>query len=221
MAGLCAPLPTLRLRPRELQTHGLGPHVDPLLLHRIGLAPITPCRSPGAQSPQHHQEVRASSRRFPLPTRKASAQTLKTSANAGRECPRRLSMREGRAPQAREPPHLWLHLQKVKRSKVERAQYLPRRRGSSDFADADRLWDPTRDPTDRRPLPGSRIRRDFAQWKWGRVAGQNDDAARRICFDLVAVEPITEADVENAGHDRVDAGSSGCLWDISFHAGGL
>ena len=28
----------------------------------------------------------------------------------------------------------------------------------------------------------------------GRVAGQNDDAAGRICFDLVAVEPITEAD---------------------------
>src|ERR1700722_10198716 len=38
----------------------------------------------------------------------------------------------------------------------------------------------------------------------GRVAGQNDDAAGRICFDLVAVEPITEADVENARHERVD-----------------
>jgi hypothetical protein len=57
--------------------------------------------------------------------------------------------------------------------------------------------------------------RDFAQWKWG-VAGQNDDAAGRICFDLVAVEPITEADVENAGHDRV----VGCLWDISFTPAG-
>jgi|ERR1700722_2563878 len=32
--------------------------------------------------------------------------------------------------------------------------------GISDFADADHRWDPcTRDPTDRWPLPGSRIRR--------------------------------------------------------------
>src|SRR5580693_6960035 len=47
MAGLCAPLSTLRR----------GPHGQPgmtrgrcgsLLLHRKGLAPSTPCRSPGA-----------------------------------------------------------------------------------------------------------------------------------------------------------------------------
>src|SRR5690348_4970958 len=47
MAGLYAPLPTLRSRPRGgLRTdrgrRGL------LLLHRSGLSPHTPCRSPGA-----------------------------------------------------------------------------------------------------------------------------------------------------------------------------
>src|SRR5271168_5092038 len=47
MAGLYAPLPTLRRRPRGgLRTdrgrRGL------LLLHRSGLSPHTPCRSPGA-----------------------------------------------------------------------------------------------------------------------------------------------------------------------------
>src|SRR5260221_9772837 len=47
MAGLFAPLPTLRRRPRgRLRTdrgrRGL------LLLHRSGLSPHTPCQSPGA-----------------------------------------------------------------------------------------------------------------------------------------------------------------------------
>src|ERR1700686_2655306 len=47
MAGLYAPLPTLRSHPRgRLRTdrgrRGL------LLLHRSGLSPHTPCRSPGA-----------------------------------------------------------------------------------------------------------------------------------------------------------------------------
>src|ERR1700747_47627 len=47
MAGLYAPLPTLRRRPRgRLRTdrgrRGL------LLLHRSGLSPHTPCQSPGA-----------------------------------------------------------------------------------------------------------------------------------------------------------------------------
>ena len=63
MAGLCAPLPTLRLRPRERKRTAWG-RCGSLLLHRIGLAPITPCRSPGAQSPQLHQEVRASRHDF-------------------------------------------------------------------------------------------------------------------------------------------------------------
>src|ERR1700722_5073718 len=35
------------------------------------------------------------------------------------------------------------------------------------------------------------------------VAGQNDDAAGRISLQLIAVEPLTEADIENAGHHRV------------------
>ena len=63
MAGLCAPLPTLRLRPRERKRTAWG-RFGSLLLHRIGLAPITPCRSPGAQSPQLHQVVRANRRDF-------------------------------------------------------------------------------------------------------------------------------------------------------------
>src|ERR1700733_6665032 len=63
MAGLCAPLPTLRLRPRERKRTAWG-RCGSLLLHRIGLAPITPCRSPGAQSPQLHQVVRANRRDF-------------------------------------------------------------------------------------------------------------------------------------------------------------
>jgi hypothetical protein len=65
-AGLCAPLPTLRLRPRERKRTAWG-RCGSLLLHRIGLAPITPCRSPGAQSPQLHQEVRPSKGGFRLP----------------------------------------------------------------------------------------------------------------------------------------------------------
>jgi hypothetical protein len=38
----------------------------------------------------------------------------------------------------------------------------------------------------------------------GPIAGQHDDAAGRIGLDLVSVETIAEADVENAGHDGVD-----------------
>src|SRR3984957_19076395 len=63
MTGLCAPLPTLRLRPRERKRTAWG-RCGSLLLHRIGLAPITPCRSPGAQSPQLHQDVRTNRRDF-------------------------------------------------------------------------------------------------------------------------------------------------------------
>ncbi len=47
MAGLCAPLPTLRPRPRERVRTARG-GCGLLLLHRSGLAPLTPCRSPGA-----------------------------------------------------------------------------------------------------------------------------------------------------------------------------
>src|SRR3984957_20466734 len=50
-------------RPRERKRTAWG-RCGSLLLHRIGLAPITPCRSPGAQSPQLHQEVRANRRDF-------------------------------------------------------------------------------------------------------------------------------------------------------------
>src|SRR5262249_14369331 len=47
MAGLCAPLPTLRRRPYGLRRTARGRYGS-LLLHRIGLAPTARCRSPGA-----------------------------------------------------------------------------------------------------------------------------------------------------------------------------
>ena len=47
MAGLCTPLPTLRPRPYERRRTAWG-RCGLLLLHRIGLAPTTPRRSPGA-----------------------------------------------------------------------------------------------------------------------------------------------------------------------------
>src|SRR5262249_51204224 len=47
LAGLCAPLPTLRRRPYGLQRTARG-RCESLLPHRIGLAPTARCRSPGA-----------------------------------------------------------------------------------------------------------------------------------------------------------------------------
>ncbi len=47
MAGLCAPLPTLRRRPYGRLRTARG-RCGSLLLHRVGLAPTTHCRSPGA-----------------------------------------------------------------------------------------------------------------------------------------------------------------------------
>src|ERR671912_1784198 len=47
MAGLRDPLPTLRLRPHGRRRTAWG-RCGSLLLHRSGLAPPTPCRSPGA-----------------------------------------------------------------------------------------------------------------------------------------------------------------------------
>src|SRR6266568_6622518 len=47
MAGLCAPLSTLRGSPRGPLRMTRG-RCGSLLLHRKGLAPSTPCRSPGA-----------------------------------------------------------------------------------------------------------------------------------------------------------------------------
>src|SRR5450432_2214941 len=47
MAGLCAPLSTLRQYPRGYLRMTRG-RCGSLLLHRDGLAPSTPCRSPGA-----------------------------------------------------------------------------------------------------------------------------------------------------------------------------
>ena len=47
MAGLCAPLPTLRAGPHGPTRTARG-RCGSLLLHRSGLPPPTPCRSPGA-----------------------------------------------------------------------------------------------------------------------------------------------------------------------------
>ena len=47
MAGLCTPLPTLRRRPCRRMRTARG-RCGSLLLHRKGLPPSTPCRSPGA-----------------------------------------------------------------------------------------------------------------------------------------------------------------------------
>ena len=47
MAGLCTPLPTLHLWPRDQRCTARG-RCGSLFLHRIGLSPPTPCRPPGA-----------------------------------------------------------------------------------------------------------------------------------------------------------------------------
>src|SRR5207244_11368535 len=54
MAGLCPPLPTLRRRPYGRQRTARG-RCGSLLLPRSGLAPPTPCRSPGALRVLHAQ----------------------------------------------------------------------------------------------------------------------------------------------------------------------
>src|SRR5271157_1336363 len=54
MAGLCTPLPTLRRCPRGQLRTARG-RCGLLFLHRSGLPPPTPCRSPGA-SPQNGLE---------------------------------------------------------------------------------------------------------------------------------------------------------------------
>ena len=155
MAGLCAPCRRFACALASANAR-LGADVDRYSfiasdLHRLLLAGL-PAHNPLSST---RKSPRAASVSFANGNFSANSENF---SKRGRECPRRLSMREGRAPQAREPPHLWLHLQKVKRSKVERRN-IAEATGISDFADADRLWDPTRDPTDRRPLPGSRIRR--------------------------------------------------------------
>src|SRR6266511_4206610 len=66
MAGLCPPLPTLRRRPRGRQRTARG-RCRSLLLHRSGLAPPTPCRSPGAlrvRPPQPRSRVSVNPLRF-------------------------------------------------------------------------------------------------------------------------------------------------------------
>src|SRR5438132_2208778 len=85
MAGLCPPLPTLRRRPYGRQRTARG-RCGSLLLHRSGLAPPTPCRSPGALRVLHAQprsRVSVNPGRFRLPFTRAkkegrSARTIQT-----------------------------------------------------------------------------------------------------------------------------------------------
>jgi hypothetical protein len=58
MAGPCAPLSTLRCCPRGQLRMTRG-RCGSLLLHRDGLAPSTPCRSPGALRITLHSHVNA------------------------------------------------------------------------------------------------------------------------------------------------------------------
>src|SRR5713226_3842456 len=60
MAGLCTPLPTLRRRPCGRLRTARG-RCGSLLLHRKGLAPSTPCRSPGALRKPSHELTLAGS----------------------------------------------------------------------------------------------------------------------------------------------------------------
>jgi hypothetical protein len=51
------------------------------------------------------------------------------------------------------------------------------------------------------------------------IAGEHDNTAGRICLDLVAVESIVQADLENAGHDRINSILWVPVWH-EFHAQG-
>src|SRR2546425_13036905 len=59
----------------------------------------------------------------------------------------------------------------------------------------------------------------FCPVEVGRIAGQNDNATGRIRLHLIAVELIAQADVENAGHDRVNSVLWVSVWH-QLHAGG-
>jgi hypothetical protein len=49
----------------------------------------------------------------------------------------------------------------------------------------------------------------------GSIAGQDDNATGRISLNLIITELIAEADVENAGYDRIDSVLR-CLCGINF-----
>src|SRR4030088_1133704 len=66
MAGLYAPLPTLRRRPRGRLRTDRGAR-GLLLLHRSGLSPHTPCQSPGALTRVAACTLARSPIRDPLP----------------------------------------------------------------------------------------------------------------------------------------------------------
>ena len=46
---------------------------------------------------------------------------------------------------------------------------------------------------------------DFAQWKMGRVAMQNDHGAGRMGFQLNRVEFVTQSDIREAGNHGIDS----------------
>src|SRR5882724_9288722 len=65
----------------------------------------------------------------------------------------------------------------------------------------------------------SHVLTGFRPVEVGRIAGQDDHATGRIRLHLVAVELIAQADVENAGHDRVHSVLRVSVWH-QLHAGG-
>ena len=46
---------------------------------------------------------------------------------------------------------------------------------------------------------------DFAQWKWGSVARENDHGAGRIGLQLTRVEFITQSDMKDAGNHGINS----------------
>jgi len=46
---------------------------------------------------------------------------------------------------------------------------------------------------------------DFAQWKCQVSPGITMTLAGWICLDLIVIESIAEADVENTGHDGINS----------------
>src|SRR5215213_89624 len=83
MAGLRDPLPTLRLHPRGRRRTARG-RCGSLLLHRSGLAPPTPSRSPGAL-------------RFPLSLRMVEEMLAARGILVGHETVRQWALKFGQA----------------------------------------------------------------------------------------------------------------------------
>jgi hypothetical protein len=91
MAGLCTPLSTLRHNPHGFRRTTRG-QCGSLLLHRDGLSPSSPCRSPGAlrrsatfySSPHHDGTARPTNRYLNHPRPLAGQSLIQPQVNRGR-----------------------------------------------------------------------------------------------------------------------------------------